>query len=54
MAGNSFRDRFFTRKVSHAITAPSSILTRVTHHGVHPGKAVWSAALPRRYFGITH
>ena len=27
MAGNSFRDRFFTRKVSHAITAPSSILT---------------------------
>src|SRR5688500_17488290 len=26
MAGDSFRDRFFTRKVSHAITAPSSIL----------------------------
>lgn len=27
MAGSSFRDRFFTRKVSRAVTAPSSILT---------------------------
>jgi hypothetical protein len=27
MAGDSFRDRFFTRKVSRAITAPGSILT---------------------------
>ena len=34
--------------------APSSIRARVTHHGVQPGKAVWSAALPSRYFGITH
>jgi hypothetical protein len=34
--------------------APSSILARVTHHGVQPGNAVWSAARPSRYFGITH
>jgi hypothetical protein len=45
MAGDSFRDRFFTRKVSHAITAPSSILTfgAATAVGIVAGLAVPAA-----------
>lgn len=50
MAALSFRDRFFTRKVSHAVTAPSSILTFGAAAAV--GILAAPAAIPVAVFGL--